>query len=64
MFKVGGFGVGSDLAYQILVGLLYPLSDSVQLGIGYRHLDLDYEDGDFAYDVATSGPIAGIVWSL
>jgi len=57
---VGGFGLGSDFAYQLGAGLAWSLGERTELVVGYRHLDVDYDDG-FEYDVATSGPLLGLV---
>ena len=54
-------------AYDALVGFIlddlatlnYRLRDWLWLRAGYRHLEVDYEDGDFSYDVEMSGPIVG-----
>ena len=53
---IGGFGVGSDLTWQLYAGLEFQISRSCYLGIGYRYLSVDYTSGGFTYDVATSGP--------
>ncbi len=58
---IGGFGVGSDLAWNVAVLLERDLSrrTSILGGIGY--LDVDYEDGEgdnlFAYDMTHRGAI-------
>lgn len=57
---VGGFGVGSEFAYNLGAGVAWSLSRSVQLALGYRHLDVDYDD-DVEYDVAQSGPLFGFI---
>jgi hypothetical protein len=40
------------------------MSKKLSLAFGYRHLDIDYEDGAgtdlFVMDVALSGPIVGL----
>lgn len=56
---IGGFGVESDFTWEVLVKAGYSINETVDLIVGYRHLDIDYKDGDFAYDVATSGIILG-----
>lgn len=65
---VGGFGVGSDLAWQAVARFEWRVSDSASISIGYRIYDVDYADGAgsdlFRYDVATSGPLAGMSWSF
>ncbi|MDH3745961.1 MAG: hypothetical protein OES47_12745 [Acidobacteriota bacterium] len=61
---VGGFGVGSDFTWNAAVHFVYELNDRTALGLGYRILDIDYEDGQglsrFAYDMETSGPQVGV----
>ncbi len=57
---VGGFGVGSDLSYQLSALFQCPIGDSTQFGIGWRHLAVDYDDDGFAYDTETSGLIMGL----
>jgi opacity protein-like surface antigen len=63
---VGGFGVGasSDLAWNLIAGLGYELSERTTLWLAYRHLDIDYDDGSgsnqFEYDVEMTGPMLGI----
>ncbi len=56
---VGGFGVASDLDWQVLGTLQYQLNDSITLEAGYRYLAVDYDDGGFLFDVAMHGPIIG-----
>jgi hypothetical protein len=63
---VGGFDVGSKLAWQAIVRLNWNFSETFFATFGYRILDTDYEDGSgarfFKYDVTMSGPGAGIGW--
>ena len=56
---IGGFGVASDLTWQVFAGVAYRFSDAWRGVVGYRHLDVDYEDGGFLWDVSLSGPIVG-----
>jgi hypothetical protein len=59
---VGGFGVGSDLTYQLAAYIGYMPSKSWNLYAGYRHLDFDYKsdnDKKFFYDMTLSGPLVG-----
>jgi hypothetical protein len=62
--EIGGFGAGSDFAWQIFPTVGFTLADSVSLEFGYRWLDLDYSAGDgnerFGYDVLTQGPVGGL----
>jgi hypothetical protein len=63
---IGGFDVGSKLAWQAYADVGYRASDTVSLYVGYRALDIDYESGSgstlFRYDVLTSGPQIGIAF--
>lgn len=59
---VGGFGVGSDLTYQVFPYASWRFAQWGSLQAGYRWLYADYEDSGegFAYDVTTQGPQLGI----
>lgn len=65
---IGGFGVGSDFAWQGIATLRWQFSPRTALGVAYRHLDMDYEDGKgsnyFKYDMATSGPAMGVIFTF
>lgn len=58
---VGGFGVGSDLTWQIQAYAGYRFTKVFQLTAGYRLLSIDYDKGTnadrFMYKVDTSGPV-------
>jgi opacity protein-like surface antigen len=57
---VGDIGAGdSDLTWQGMGILVYRLSESWNLGLGYRAIGVDYQDGGFTYDVTSHGPILG-----
>lgn len=58
--EIAGFGVGSEFTWQAMVGVGYHFNDCSSLILGYRHLDIDYEDSDFTYDTQTSGVILGV----
>jgi opacity protein-like surface antigen len=57
---IGGFGVSSDFTWQAFARVNYDISDRFSVVFGYRHLDVDFEDDGFTYDVATSGPALGV----
>ncbi len=63
---VGGFGVGSDLAWQAFADVGFRASDLVSVVLGYRAIDIDYEEGEgndlFRYDVMSSGPQLGVAF--
>ena len=54
----GGFGVGCDFTWDVDARLKWHASKSVDLSVGYRYLDQDYEkDGGFKWDVVSQGPL-------
>jgi hypothetical protein len=59
--EVGGFGIGSDLAWQIQAYAGYRFSKLFQLTGGYRIIGIDYEKGNgsdrFLYNINTFGPV-------
>ena len=60
--NVGGFGAGSDLAWNVqgFVGYRTSLFGvPTTFALGYRALHQDYDHNDFDYDVTTFGPIIG-----
>lgn len=52
---IGGFGVGSDLMWQLEGVVGVQLSHSIFAEAGYRALSFDYDDGTFVYDTITKG---------
>jgi hypothetical protein len=59
MANIGGFGVGSDLSWELIAGVDYKLTNCISLTAGWAILDIDYESGGFGYDVTMSGPYLG-----
>jgi hypothetical protein len=59
---IGGFGVGSDLTYDLNANLGYQWTETFSTTIGYRYLSVDYEESGFKYDVDQQGPIVGFSW--
>jgi len=60
---IGGFGVGSDLTWQMSGSLSFRMTERSLFTFGYRYIDIDYEDGEgrdaFKFDVAEHGPALG-----
>ena len=52
---IGGFGIASDLTWQGMATVDYDLNDRMRLMAGWRHFNVDYDKGDFLYDVEQSG---------
>lgn len=59
---IGGFGVSSDLMWDVMGGVGYSFSDSFSVVAGYRALGVDYKNDGFVYDVVQDGPILGGVF--
>lgn len=61
---IGGFGVGSEFAYEINANVGYQWTKSIGTTIGYRMFDVDYEKGGFLYDVRQEGLQLGLTWAF
>lgn len=65
---VGGFGVGSDLTYQLLANVRWQANDRLGVVAGYRLIAFDYEDGNGQnyqrYDLLEQGPLVGVTVSF
>lgn len=64
---IGGFGLGSDIAFNLQPGIAYQFSDLFSLMLQYRYLYTDFDnDKDgvdfFALDASTHGPLLGLVF--
>jgi hypothetical protein len=65
---IGGFGAGSDLAWNALAGFGYAVGEKKKttLALAYRVLDVDYEHGSgadqFLFDMQIGGPIVGAIF--
>jgi phospholipid N-methyltransferase len=65
---IGGFGIGSELAWEVQAYAGYRFSKLFQLTGGYRVISLDYTKGSgdsrFLYDVNTFGPVIRFGFNL
>lgn len=61
---IGGFGIASDFAWQVLPFVGYRFSRVFELTASYRAIGMKYETGEgsdyFLYDMVTFGPQIGI----
>jgi hypothetical protein len=57
---IGGFNVGSELAWNVIGTVDYRMTDHASLLVGYRHFDIDYEDGRFSFDTVYTGPFLAL----
>ena len=60
----GGFGVGSDMFYDASVHLGYQFTKTIGASLGYRLIDVNYEDGAFLYDVRQDGWLLGVSFAF
>ena len=44
------------------INLGYQWTETFSTTFGYRYFDVDYENGDFIYDVAQDGLMLGFSW--
>ena len=58
---IGGFGVSSDFAWDVMAGMGYSFNETFSAVGGYRAMSVDYENGDFVFDVVQHGPFLGAV---
>jgi len=63
---VGGFGIGSasDLTWNAVAWISYQVTGSIDVGLGYRIMDIDYSRGSgaskFGLDAQADGPLLGV----
>jgi hypothetical protein len=57
---VGGFGLGSDLAWQAAGYVEYRFTQQFSLYGGYRAVAFDYDDDGFVFDTVLHGPEIGM----
>jgi hypothetical protein len=60
----GGFNVGSDFTWNVSLLLHWRVSRVIELGAGYRWLDVDYDEGTgpdrFEMEAQFRGPVLGV----
>ncbi|MFM8746300.1 MAG: hypothetical protein ACKOED_06490 [Aestuariivirga sp.] len=61
---IGGFGVGSDLMWDVMAGAGYKFTDNVSVFAGYRAASVDYSGDGFVYDVVEKGPVMAAVFQF
>ncbi len=61
---IGGFGVGSDLMWDLMGGAGYKFTDNFSAFAGYRAASVDYSDDGFVYDVVEKGPVLAAVFQF
>lgn len=61
---IGGFGVSSDLTWQLQGAVQYRIARDWWLAAGWRQYAIDYDKNDFIYDVKMGGPIIGVSYTF
>lgn len=61
---IGGFGVGSDLMWDVMAGAGYEFNDHFSVFGGYRAASVDYSNDGFVYDIVQQGPAAALVFAF
>lgn len=61
---IGGFGVASDVTWDVMANVGYRWNDRLSFAAGYRALGVDYRHKGFVYNVVQRGPMAGLVWKF
>ncbi len=63
---IGGFGIGSELTWQVFPWLSWQFGARASMQVGYRWISVDYDEGsgldEFVYDVVTQGVQAGVTF--
>lgn len=57
---IGGFGVGSEFSWQLAGYVAFHVSRHFDIGLGYRHLDIERDKDSLDLDLALSGPLMGL----
>ena len=63
---VGGFSIGSSFTWSGSATTIFRMTERLDLQIGYRVLDVDYDNGKapdngfFEYNTTTHGPLLGL----
>ena len=57
---LAGFGVTSDLTWQLMGTIQYDLNEHWRLAAGYRHVSVKSDEQNFDLDLSMSGPIFGV----
>ncbi|SDW56793.1 hypothetical protein SAMN05444358_1011171 [Ruegeria halocynthiae] len=62
--NVGGFGYGSKFQWEALVQASWKWTDRINVSGGYRHLDVEFEEGREVIDLILTGPYVALAFSF
>jgi opacity protein-like surface antigen len=57
---VGGFGVGSEMTWELFGGVSYAFTNRIRGELGYRYLSIDYDSGGAELEAGLHGPAIGV----
>lgn len=61
---IGGFGIGSDLTWQLFGAVGYQFNQHWSSELGYKYLSVDYSNNGFVYDMAMGGVFIGLKYTF
>jgi len=61
---IGGFSVGSRLAWQVYGALGWQFNRHWSTELGYRYLSEDYQSGGFVFDAVVAGAYLGVTYKF
>ena len=61
---IGGFGVGSQLQWELLGTVNYSFTERFSGLLGYRYISVDYDSDTLNLDLDLYGPMVGISYSF
>ena len=65
---VAPFGTGADKSWHSTAYFAWQFGEHANLLLGYRHLDVDYDEGEganrFLMDLGQGGPTVGLAWQF
>lgn len=61
---VSGFGVGSEITWNVNTGIRYQINDLFGMWFAYRYMFIDYEDGMADIEITMNGPLLGFTFTF
>lgn len=60
--NVGGFGVGSEIAWEAMAGVSYEFNENIEAELAFRYIYMDYESGSLEQTLEMYGPVVGLTF--
>lgn len=64
MGNIGGFDVGSKFQWEAIVQASWQWTERVNLAGGYRHLSVDFQEGQYVIDLILTGPYVALAYNI